>query len=181
MSKKAEETGGPEDVDAAFAAIVAGLQREGVSADWPDSDAETEKKAGRKGRTPKPDVEPDPGSTSGSPDSTPEAASRSSSSPLDPASGPPGPASGSSASSIDDHFVPPDPPPLPPLRPATLGALALFCVGALLLIAPNLLGMAAGSATPLALLAISGGIGWLVLRMRKGPPPDSGWDDGAQV
>ncbi|GAA4006767.1 hypothetical protein GCM10022247_30650 [Allokutzneria multivorans] len=166
MSKKAEETGGPEDVDAAFAAIVAGLQREGVSADWPDSEAGTgEKKAEKKPKA----QEPEPDSAAAPSGSTP-----------DPASGSSG-SSASSASSLDDHFVPPEPPPLPPLRPATLGAFALLCVGALLLIAPSVLGMAASSATPLALLAISGGIGWLVLRMRKGPPPDSGWDDGAQV
>ena len=153
MSKKAEETGGPEDVDAAFAAIVAGLQREGVSADWPDGERE-ERTAEKKAKSPEPEPEAER--------SVPV---------LDPASG----------SSADDHFVPPDPPPLPPLRPATLGALALFCLGALLLIAPNVLGLASSTGTPLALLAISGGIGWLVLRMRKGPPPDSGWDDGAQV
>ncbi|MCP3801761.1 hypothetical protein NLX83_21080 [Allokutzneria sp. A3M-2-11 16] len=159
MSKKAEETGGPEDVDAAFAAIVAGLQREGVSGDWPDGEREERKRT----------KAPEPEATR--PEPTPDPASRSSESTLDPAS----------RSSADDHFVPPDPPPLPPLRPATLGALALFCLGALLLIAPNVLGLAASTGTPLALLAISGGIGWLVLRMRKGPPPDSGWDDGAQV
>ncbi|SDN60358.1 hypothetical protein [Allokutzneria albata] len=145
MSKKAEETGGPEDVDAAFAAIVAGLQREGVSGDWPDGEREERKAEKQAEKADAPEPEPEPGAHPG------------------------------------DHFVPPDPPPLPPLRPATLGALALFCLGALLLIAPNVLGLAASTGTPLALLAISCGIGWLVLRMRKGPPPDSGWDDGAQV
>ncbi|MFB9902470.1 hypothetical protein [Allokutzneria oryzae] len=149
MSKKADETGGPEDVDAAFAAIVAGLQREGVSADWPDGDGSAKPKDEPRAE-PAEEPEPDP----------------------DP---------GSSARSDEDHFVPPDPPPLPPLRPATMGALAMFLLGALLLVAPNLIGIASSTATPLALLAISGGIGWLVLRMRKGPPPDSGWDDGAQV
>ena len=36
-------------------------------------------------------------------------------------------------------------------------------------------------ATPLALVAMASGIGWLVLRMKQGPPPGDGWDDGAQL
>ena len=80
----------------------------------------------------------------------------------------------------EDHFEPPDPPPLPVPRPRTVGGVALLAVGVLLLIAPNLLSLGEAVATPLGLLALTAGIGALVLGLRSGPPPD-GWDDGARL
>jgi hypothetical protein len=77
----------------------------------------------------------------------------------------------------DEHFVPPPPPPFPRLQRATIGALLSIAVG-LVILALQLDG---GSLTPLAILAILGGVGALVWRMRNGPPTDSGWDDGAVV
>jgi hypothetical protein len=81
----------------------------------------------------------------------------------------------------DDHFVPPEPPPLPRMRPGTVVGVTLVVLGVLLLVVPGLLGLTPKIGTPLALIALTGGIGWLVLRIRQGPPPDSGWDDGAQL
>ncbi len=81
----------------------------------------------------------------------------------------------------EEHFVPPEPPPLPMLRPGTLGALLLLALGLVLVLAPGLLGLAERLGTPLGLLALAGGIGVLVLRLRQGPPTDSGWDDGARL
>ena len=80
----------------------------------------------------------------------------------------------------EDHFEPPEPPPLPVPRPRTVGGLALLAVGVLLLLGPNLLGLGAGVATPLGLLALTAGIGWLVIGLRSGPPPE-GSDDGARL
>ena len=77
----------------------------------------------------------------------------------------------------EDHFEPPAPPPLPRLRRATLGALAVMAFG-VLIIATNVDG---GSLRIVGLLAIIGGAASLVWNMRQGPPTDSGWDDGAVV
>jgi hypothetical protein len=77
----------------------------------------------------------------------------------------------------DEHYVPPQPPPLPKLRPVTLGALACIIGGIVVLIT----GIDGGGFTWLAWLAIIGGGGALVWYMKDGPPTDSGWDDGAVV
>jgi hypothetical protein len=79
-----------------------------------------------------------------------------------------------------DHFEPPEPPPLPMPRPRTLGGMLLLAVGVLLLIQPGLPGLGETGGTALGLLVITAGIGWLVLGLRDGPPPE-GWDDGARL
>ncbi len=61
-----------------------------------------------------------------------------------------------------------------------MGGVALLAAGVLLLLAPSLLGLNSGLATPLGLLALTAGIGWLVLGLRSGPPSE-GWDDGARL
>ena len=154
MTGRAGGSEGPEDVDAAFTEIVAGLEREGLGARWPElveSDAED-----REDRPAQQDVAEPNGKAW-----TPAPAAE------DPAD--------------EDHYVPPEPPPFPRLRPGTIVALVLFGIGVLLLAGPGLIGIAPRVATPLALIALSCGIGWLVLRMRSGPPTDSGPDDGAQL
>lgn len=85
------------------------------------------------------------------------------------------------AAGDDDHYVPPEPPPLPTLQPRTIGGLLVLAVGVLLLLAPGVLGLAERLATPFGLLTLTGGFVWLALGLRSGPPPDSGWDDGAQL
>ena len=77
----------------------------------------------------------------------------------------------------EDHFDPPPPPPLPRLRKSTLAAFAAILFGLALLI----FNVAGGSFTPVAVIAILGGVVSLVYNMRQGPPTDSGWDDGAVV
>ncbi len=151
---------GPEDVDAAFAEIVADLEREGLGASLiddeeldvslvdpilpPPATREPDKPTGW--RTPETEWDPD-------------------------------------ATAEDEHFVPPEPPPLPRLRPGTIFGMFLLAVGVFLLAGPNLIGLAPRIATPLALVCLAAGIGWLVLRMRQGPPSghDSDWDNGAQL
>jgi hypothetical protein len=82
----------------------------------------------------------------------------------------------------DEHFVPPVPPPLPRLEPATkLAWIALFGGPLYLLIATAIGATISGLAAFLAVAAFVGGFVVLVLRMDNGRPPDSGPDDGAVV
>jgi hypothetical protein len=80
----------------------------------------------------------------------------------------------------EDHFDPPEPPPLPMPRPRTVGGVLTLAVGVLLLAAPNLVGLGERLAMPLGLLAVTAGIGWLVIGLRPGPSA-AGPDDGAQL
>ena len=82
----------------------------------------------------------------------------------------------------DDHFVPPEPPPMPRLDPITKGAwVALFGGPAYLLIAVMLNWQVASWAAFTAVAAFVGGFATLVVRMGDRPPRDSGPDDGAVV
>lgn len=81
----------------------------------------------------------------------------------------------------DDHFQPPEPPPLPTLRARTVAGLVALAFGALLLLAPTLLGLAVSTGRLLGILAVAGAIGWLLAGLHDGPPADSGWDDGARL
>jgi hypothetical protein len=82
----------------------------------------------------------------------------------------------------DEHYVPPDPPPLPRLDPVSKGAwVALFGGPGYLLVAV-LLGWTVPSwAAFCAVAAFVGGFATLVVRMGDRPPGDSGPDDGAVV
>ncbi|WP_033437207.1 hypothetical protein [Saccharothrix sp. NRRL B-16314] len=161
MNSRRDSTDGPEDVDATFAEIVAGLEREGVGTRaWSD------------------EVEPDEGDEAEPvrplrPEGQPAVATVE--------DGPDGDDVDSDAESDDpnDHYVPPEPPPLPALRRGTIAALALIVLGVVLLLAPGLFGLTGTIGTPLSLVVMCSGAGWLILRMRNTQPPDSGWDDGA--
>lgn len=141
------------DVDAAFAEIVAGWERDHGHTEWPDED-------GSGGQDTAVDQDP-----------TVE--------PVEPV----GPADVEDDEPAEDegHFVPPEPPPFPRPQPQTVGAGALFALGLLLLVAPDMIGFSAQAGLVFGLLAISGSIAWLIARLRQGPPTDSGWDDGAQL
>ena len=80
----------------------------------------------------------------------------------------------------EDHFDPPEPPPLPIPRPRTVGGVLTLAIGVLLLAGPDLLNLGERVAMPLGLLALTAGIGWLVIGLRPDPPP-SRPDDGAQL
>lgn len=82
----------------------------------------------------------------------------------------------------DEHFVPPAPPPPPRATRVTKAAWAAIVVGLVLLFAPGLLAQnPSDSVAAVGVLAILGGAGTLVWRMRDASPPDSGPDDGAVV
>ncbi len=151
----------PEDVDAAFAAIVADLEREGLGANLQPDTERTEELP----HPPKTDespaapaVAPEPGQAWRGHDSEWDW----------------------SWGSDDEHYVPPEPPPLPRLRPMTIVALILVVVGILLLLLPRMIGINDTIGTPLGLLSLVSGFGLLFLRIRR-TPSDTGDDNGAQV
>jgi hypothetical protein len=148
----------PEDVDAAFHAIIADLEREGLGADI-TADEPT-------GEVP---TVVDPGEVTTGEPTAPIQAWRGHETDWDWSWG-----------SDDEHYVPPEPPPLPRLRPMTVLALLLVVVGVLLLVAPGLIGLDPLIATPISLLALVCGFGLLFLRIRR-TPPDADHDHGAQI
>ncbi|RCW44045.1 hypothetical protein DFQ14_105190 [Halopolyspora algeriensis] len=158
MNTRHGNADGPEDIDAAFAEIVAELERDDTPLPkWPVDSSRAE-------------------------DSDPVDPARSASAGSEPAAEHPGgPRSWSPSEEEDEgHFEPPDPPPLPAPKAGTVGGVALIVLGFCLLVVPGLVGWIGTIALPLGLVSISVGIGWLLLRMRP-TPPDSEWDDGAQL
>jgi hypothetical protein len=81
----------------------------------------------------------------------------------------------------DDHFVPPEPPPLPRIGPPAAVGLALLVLGFVLVAAPGWLGVSGTYGLPLGLLTLAAGLGWLVLRLWPTPPGPGDGDDGAVV
>jgi hypothetical protein len=84
-------------------------------------------------------------------------------------------------SSDDDHFVPPEPPPLPRIGRAAAIGMGLIAGGLTLLLAPGLLGVSESVGLTLGLLTVAGGLGWLVLGSWAGDPPDDPYDDDGAV
>jgi hypothetical protein len=81
-----------------------------------------------------------------------------------------------------DHFVPPEPPPLPRIGPPALVGFTLLLLGLALVTDPALVGVSDVYGLPLGLLALAAGLGWLVLRLWPAPPDERDEDDdGAQV
>ena len=150
----------PEDVDAAFAAIVADLEREGLGANVTADVERTEELP----HPAKADETPAP-----APAAEPTQAWRGHDSEWD-----------WSWSSDDEHYVPPEPPPLPRLRPLTILALILAVIGVVLLIVPKMIGLGTTFSLPIGLIALASGFGLLFLRIRRTPPHGSD-DNGAQV
>lgn len=81
----------------------------------------------------------------------------------------------------EEHYQPPEPPPLPHLTPSTLAALAACLLGLALLVLPTVLGQSvSGGLSAIGILALVGGAGALVYRLRtKSGQRDP--DDGAVV
>lgn len=155
-----------------FEAIVALWRNEGDVPRWPDE--------------PGPD---EPGSDEPAPTAAEpqDEAPKGTSAPVDldpPAPQPTSPRSYSPpALPEDEHFVPPEPPPLPRLGPPALVGLTLIAVGLVLVISPGWLGISDTYGLPLGLVGLAAGLGWLVLRLWPDPPDrgDDGDDDGAVV
>jgi hypothetical protein len=173
----------PDDVDAAFASIVADWAADGAPR-WPDEDA----------GSPAPQARSDDGPSSGPATATPPRGPRPSPSvpdaPRPDASGPAvrptiDPAAGGHRRHTpptppeDEHYVPPEPPPLPRLGLSSLLGLALLVVGVVLLAVPGLLGGPVGLGIVPGLLAMTAGLGWLVFGLRRHRDPEDGPDGGA--
>lgn len=82
-----------------------------------------------------------------------------------------------------EHFTPPDPPPLPRPKLRTVGSVLMILTGILLLARPGILAVAPDLALILAVLLIVGGAVLLVTGIwrRRGGNGGDGWDDGAVV
>ena len=119
-----------------FDAIVAGWRDEGDVPRWPD----------------------DGDAGDGVGDAEPESAVAAAG-PVEAPAEPPDPAE------LDEHFVPPEPPPLPRIGPPIAVGLILIVVGIVLIVAPSLIGVPELYGTPLGLVGIAAGLGWLVLRL----------------
>jgi hypothetical protein len=76
-----------------------------------------------------------------------------------------------------DHFVPPEPPPLPRIGPPAAVGMTLLVLGLTLVVSPGVVGIPDVYGLPLGLLALASGLGWLVLRLWPAPPDDRGEDD----
>jgi hypothetical protein len=80
----------------------------------------------------------------------------------------------------EDHFVPPPIAPAPPAQPVTRYAVTAVALGLFVLVGLPLLGTQPSHVTSvLAALALLGGIGTLIWRLRDGPSVDDGPEDGA--
>jgi len=79
----------------------------------------------------------------------------------------------------EEHFEPPPPPPLRAPSPASLYAVLLIAAGALLVFAPQLVGLSGDLAVVLGVGGVAAGVAVLVSRMRERSVEDG--DDGAVV
>ncbi|RTL62597.1 MAG: hypothetical protein EKK42_31035 [Pseudonocardiaceae bacterium] len=160
-------TGGPDrdhEIDE-FDRIVAAWRSEGPVPEWPD------------------DAAPAATATPAAESPAPERPARSRDDDPTPARGTarPQPDADADVDEPDEHFVPPEPPPLPRLGPPAIVGIALLALGLLLVVAPSVLGMSSVYGLPLGLLSLAAGLGWLVLRLWPTPAdddPDED-DDGA--
>lgn len=144
--------GGVDDFDA----IVAGWRREGAVPEWPEEDPTAAVlDPFEAADPPSPDVpsapEPPPIVVRPGPRTAPE----------------------------DEHFVPPEPPPIPRIGPPAAVGLALLVLGVVLVTAPGWVGVPDTYGLPLGLLTLAAGLGWLVLRLWPSPPGPGRDDDGA--
>jgi hypothetical protein len=79
----------------------------------------------------------------------------------------------------EEHYEPPPPPPLRAPAPASLYAVLLILAGAVLIIAPSVIGLAGNVALVLGVAGVAAGVAVLVSRMRERSVDDG--DDGAVV
>lgn len=79
-----------------------------------------------------------------------------------------------------EHYVPPEPPPMPRLRRRTVGALALIVMGLVLVVFPALLPASFELIAVLGALLILGGGALLATGIRR-HHADDGWDDGSRI
>jgi len=174
--------GVPDDIDAAFASIVADWAASGAPR-WPDEMPDPGDASSREhpstglGTTTPPGGQRRPRDTFGA--DVPRPAARPGATP--PAQDPPARdvPRPSPKPAHDEHYVPPEPPPLPRLGVSSLLGLGLLIVGVVLLAVPGLLGGPVGLGIVPGLLAMTAGLGWLVFGLRRGRDTGDGAGDGS--
>jgi hypothetical protein len=155
VNREPDEPSGPDPAADEFEAIVAGWRREGAVPAWPGDD--------------RPSTEP--------PRTPPFAVPPVDATRVAPVHRPHEP-----ESERFEHFVPPEPPPLPRIGPPAAVGITLLVLGLTLVIAPGVVGISNVYGLPLGLLALASGLGWLVLRLWPAPPDERDEDDdGAQL
>lgn len=77
----------------------------------------------------------------------------------------------------EEHFVPPEPPPLPKIGAAVGVGLVLMALGIILIAAPSWLGTSSVYGLPLGLVTIAAGITWLLMRLWQPSGTDDDPDD----
>ncbi|MGD9528770.1 hypothetical protein [Pseudonocardia sp.] len=165
------DAGEPDPADE-FERIVAGWRREKSVPAWPDDlppDGGTQGGAAGPGS---------PEATEPAGDARPPGRSAREDPPL-PDAHPAVPAAGrdpDDGAPDADHFVPPEPPPLPPVGPPFLVGVGLLLLGVVLIAAPWWIGIPDVYGLPLGLVTLAGGLGWLVLRLWPDPPTRGGGD-----
>ncbi|NYH76733.1 hypothetical protein FHR84_000047 [Actinopolyspora biskrensis] len=161
MNTRQGNSDGPEDIDKAFAEIVAELERDSSVPRWPEESSErsSSETASAPETSPAPAAEEPSGTEEGPRDWAP-----------------------TEAEEDEGHYEPPEPPPLPKPGAGAVGAVVLVVLGVLVLFVPVAASSLGPLTMPVGLIAISAGIGGLLLRLRRGDSePEDGWDDGAQV
>ena len=194
MNRDPDERAQPEGGAAPdeFDAIVALWRREGDVPQWPDGQRpDGQGPDDQRPDAPRTDAQrPDAGAKGDPPDTAAPAGSDEPAPPSRPTP-PPRPRSATSPPfrpyaplPEDEHFVPPEPPPLPRLGPPAFVGLTLIVLGLVLVVAPGWLGIAEPYGLPLGLVGLAAGLGWLVLRLWPDPPDrgqDDDGDDGAVI
>jgi hypothetical protein len=167
----------PEDVDATFAAIVADLRAEGLGEfldEEENSPPSRPEEQQQRGERPNPEQRRTEQATPPAPE--PEESSwRTGGKEWDET------VLGDDPADDDEHYVPPEPPPLPRPGKGAFVVLLFFLVGLFLLIAPTLVGISAAIGTPLGILSLAIAIALLLLRVKQGPPDGADPTNGAQV
>lgn len=168
----------PEDIDAAFASIVADWAADGAPR-WPDDLPAGPDDPRVEGPSTGVDTATPPGGQRTSPETPSRPAPRPGTGPRVDPPAPDARRSPPVRPAEDEHFVPPEPPPLPRLGLSSLLGLGLLIVGVVLLAVPGLLGGPVGLGIVPGLLAMTAGLGWLVFGLRRGHDAEDGPDDGA--
>ena len=98
----------------------------------------------------------------------------------EPAPGPPAANNARGAGDDEEHYIPPDPPPLPHLDPVAKGAWTALFGGPAYLVLTSIVGWSVpGWAALLAVMAFVGGFAVVVTRLGDGPSRGEGPDNGA--
>jgi hypothetical protein len=159
----------PSAQPSTFDDIVAGWLAEGSVPTWPDEPGLT-------------DPLTDPSTDTAPPTDAPVVAPEPATPPAPPPPGAPatrpGPTLGYPRPE-DEHFIPPDPPPLPHLGPRAIVGLGLLVLGIILAVTPQVVGLDEPAGLALGLLSLALGLGWLVLG--AWPSDESEEDDDGAV